>query len=200
MSAPANLRHLALCGCAGNVARQVRAMDALKGYPRLIDQGTRTDPQFPDNYVSTTHFTAFNFLPLAVFNQFRKLANVYFLMIAILCTTPISPFAPITAPRAAPRRAKPKKAQAMTFASSWFGRRRLMPREPATKRSHGMAPARPQAQAPLVARTAAPPNTFNPVVVPKEQSKSSHREEWNQESKGKMRKGRRRGGITVMIG
>jgi hypothetical protein len=108
--------------------------------------------------------------------------------------------APITAPRAAPRRAKPKKAQAMTFASSWFGRRRLMPREPATKRSHGMAPARPQAQAPLVARTAAPPNTFNPVVVPKEQSKSSHREEWNQESKGKMRKGRRRGGITVMIG
>ena len=83
--------------CAGNVSRQVRAMDALKGYPRLIDQGTRTDPQFPDNYVSTTHFTAFNFLPLAVFNQFRKLANVYFLMIAILCTTPISPFAPITA-------------------------------------------------------------------------------------------------------
>ena len=71
-------------------------MPGLQEYARVIDARSRTDRQYPNNYVSTTHFTALNFLPLSTFNQFRRLANCYFLMIAILCCTPISPYAPIT--------------------------------------------------------------------------------------------------------
>ncbi len=50
------------------------------------------------NYVRTTKYTAINFLPKCLFNQFRNYANIYFLITAILQTIPqISPLAPISA-------------------------------------------------------------------------------------------------------
>ena len=41
-------------------------MPGLQEYARVIDARSRTDRQYPNNYVSTTHFTALNFLPLVV--------------------------------------------------------------------------------------------------------------------------------------
>ena len=53
---------------------------------------------YPTNYISTTKYTAINFLPLAIFNQFRRYANVYFLVSAILQSIKaISPLNPISA-------------------------------------------------------------------------------------------------------
>lgn len=60
-------------------------------------EGANRVGKFVSNYVSTTHYTALNFFPLSLFNQFRRLANFYFLVIAILQSIPvISPLNPIT--------------------------------------------------------------------------------------------------------
>ncbi|MCD7464543.1 Phospholipid-transporting ATPase 3 [Datura stramonium] len=48
------------------------------------------------NSVSTTKYDVLTFLPKGLFEQFRRVANLYFLMISILSCTPISPVSPIT--------------------------------------------------------------------------------------------------------
>jgi phospholipid-translocating P-type ATPase (flippase) len=54
--------------------------------------------KFPSNYVRTTKYSIWSFLPLAILFQFRRFANLYFLMIAVLQSIPvISPLNPITA-------------------------------------------------------------------------------------------------------
>lgn len=52
--------------------------------------------RFKGNSISTTKYNVFTFLPKGLFEQFRRVANLYFLMISILSTTPISPVHPIT--------------------------------------------------------------------------------------------------------
>ncbi|KAJ1687104.1 hypothetical protein LUZ63_018494 [Rhynchospora breviuscula] len=51
---------------------------------------------YKGNSVSTTKYNVLTFLPKGLFEQFRRVANLYFLMISILSTTPISPVHPIT--------------------------------------------------------------------------------------------------------
>uniref|UniRef100_A0A0C3SL24 Phospholipid-transporting ATPase n=1 Tax=Guillardia theta (strain CCMP2712) TaxID=905079 RepID=A0A0C3SL24_GUITC len=46
---------------------------------------------FESNYVKTNKYTIVTFLPLNLFLQFHRLANCYFLVIAILASTPLSP-------------------------------------------------------------------------------------------------------------
>ena len=66
------------------------------GYPRVVQN--KNAGQFMTNYVSTTKYNRFTFLPLAILEQYKKLANVYLLFIAILCCIPaISPLMPIAA-------------------------------------------------------------------------------------------------------
>ncbi|KAL5663801.1 hypothetical protein ACJX0J_023909, partial [Zea mays] len=48
------------------------------------------------NSVSTTKYNILTFLPKGLFEQFRRVANLYFLMISIMSTTPISPVHPVT--------------------------------------------------------------------------------------------------------
>ncbi|XP_047313669.1 putative phospholipid-transporting ATPase 9 [Impatiens glandulifera] len=47
---------------------------------------------YPDNYVSTTKYTVATFLPKSLFEQFRRVANFYFLVTGILAFTPIAPY------------------------------------------------------------------------------------------------------------
>lgn len=50
-----------------------------------INEALRNAEQkFPGNHVRTTRYTLINFLPKNLFEQFRRLANVYFLLIAML--------------------------------------------------------------------------------------------------------------------
>lgn len=51
---------------------------------------------YKGNSVSTTKYNILTFLPKGLFEQFRRVANLYFLMISILSTTPISPVHPVT--------------------------------------------------------------------------------------------------------
>lgn len=57
----------------------------------------RTKPlKYPTNYVSTTKYNIITFLPKAIFEQFRRVANIYFLLAAILSLTPVSPFTAVS--------------------------------------------------------------------------------------------------------
>ncbi|KAG0549562.1 hypothetical protein BDA96_01G266000 [Sorghum bicolor] len=51
---------------------------------------------YKGNSVSTTKYNILTFVPKGLFEQFRRVANLYFLMISILSTTPISPVHPVT--------------------------------------------------------------------------------------------------------
>lgn len=53
---------------------------------------------FPTNKIHTTHYTTLTFLPKSLLLQFTRLANCYFLIIAILLSINIiSPLNPFTA-------------------------------------------------------------------------------------------------------
>ncbi|KZV53133.1 phospholipid-transporting ATPase 3-like [Dorcoceras hygrometricum] len=60
------------------------------------DRDANTLAHFKENSVSTTKYDVFTFLPKGLFEQFRRVANLYFLMISILSCTPVSPVSPIT--------------------------------------------------------------------------------------------------------
>ncbi|KAI9168771.1 hypothetical protein LWI28_001718 [Acer negundo] len=52
--------------------------------------------RFKGNSIATTKYNVLTFLPKGLFEQFRRVANCYFLMISILSTTPMSPVNPVT--------------------------------------------------------------------------------------------------------
>ncbi|KAK9277681.1 hypothetical protein L1049_007228 [Liquidambar formosana] len=62
----------------------------------LNDREANQIVRFKGNSISTTKYNVLTFLPKGLFEQFRRVANLYFLMISILSTTPISPVHPIT--------------------------------------------------------------------------------------------------------
>ena len=51
---------------------------------------------FESNYISTTKYNTFTFLPLSLMLQFKRYANIYFLFMAILQSTPLSPLNPFS--------------------------------------------------------------------------------------------------------
>ncbi|MED6135997.1 putative phospholipid-transporting ATPase 4 [Stylosanthes scabra] len=53
-------------------------------------------PYYCKNHISTTKYNVITFLPTALFEQFRRVANIYFLLAALLSVFPISPFSPIS--------------------------------------------------------------------------------------------------------
>ena len=64
----------------------------------LNDDERNSKYPYPTNYIKTTKFTIITFLPLALLIQFGRVANIYFLIIAILQSIPaISPLSPYTA-------------------------------------------------------------------------------------------------------
>ncbi|KAL9323014.1 hypothetical protein ACSQ67_011067 [Phaseolus vulgaris] len=48
------------------------------------------------NDISTTKYNVITFMPKALFEQFRRVANIYFLLAACLSASPISPFSPLS--------------------------------------------------------------------------------------------------------
>ncbi|WOL09078.1 phospholipid-transporting ATPase 6-like [Canna indica] len=71
------------------------------GYSRIVHCNQshlhRQKPlKYPSNYISTTKYNVITFLPKAIFEQFRRVANLYFLLAAGLSLTPISPFSPFS--------------------------------------------------------------------------------------------------------
>ncbi|KAJ6250449.1 putative phospholipid-transporting atpase [Anaeramoeba flamelloides] len=59
-----------------------------------IHQRRALEDKESTNYISTTIYTLLNFVPLNLFQQFRRLANFYFLLSAIISLGPWSPINP----------------------------------------------------------------------------------------------------------
>ena len=51
---------------------------------------------YGNNYVRNTKYTLASFFPKSLFEQFRRAANIYFLITAILTFTPLSPSSPVS--------------------------------------------------------------------------------------------------------
>lgn len=52
--------------------------------------------RYCSNYISTTKYSFITFLPKALFEQFNRVANIYFLIAALLSLTPLSPFSAVS--------------------------------------------------------------------------------------------------------
>ncbi|CAN6194804.1 unnamed protein product [Urochloa humidicola] len=52
--------------------------------------------KYPTNYITTTKYNIITFFPKAIFEQFRRVANLYFLLTAILSLTPVCPFSAVS--------------------------------------------------------------------------------------------------------
>lgn len=64
--------------------------------PRTVSPAVRLDA-YPSNAVKTSKYTLLNMLPYAVFEQFRRLSNFYFLIVAAVSFVPnVSPTSPVT--------------------------------------------------------------------------------------------------------
>ncbi|KAK8388975.1 hypothetical protein O3P69_020739 [Scylla paramamosain] len=62
----------------------------------LTDAPVLILPHYPSNLITTAKYTLVNFLPKNLFEQFRRLANFYFLCLAIIHSTIDSPVSPLT--------------------------------------------------------------------------------------------------------
>lgn len=61
--------------------------------PDCIEAGNQ---KYASNYVRSTKYTLATFLPKSLFEQFRRVANIYFLLCALLSFTPMSPYSAIS--------------------------------------------------------------------------------------------------------
>uniref|UniRef100_A0A1J3JQ60 Phospholipid-transporting ATPase n=1 Tax=Noccaea caerulescens TaxID=107243 RepID=A0A1J3JQ60_NOCCA len=86
--------------CLKPFSREDRSQIGSRGYSRVVFCNDPDNPEalqlnYKGNYVSTTKYTAANFIPKSLFEQFRRVANIYFLVVAFVS---FSPLAPYTAP------------------------------------------------------------------------------------------------------
>lgn len=68
-----------------------------RGYSRVVfcnepHLHKRKPYKYPYNYISTTKYNVLTFLPIALFEQFRRVANLYFLLAAIFSLISLAPF------------------------------------------------------------------------------------------------------------
>lgn len=73
----------------------------MQGCPRVIycnqpHMHKKRPLKYCTNYISTTKYNFFSYFPKALFEQFNRVANIYFLIAALLSVTPLSPFSPVS--------------------------------------------------------------------------------------------------------
>ncbi|KAJ1295753.1 hypothetical protein BS78_01G247000 [Paspalum vaginatum] len=85
-----------LGGAGSSLRRQPQPMAPSVRTVCCNDREANAPVGYKGNSVSTTKYSILTFLPKGLFEQFRRVANLYFLMISILSTTPISPVHPVT--------------------------------------------------------------------------------------------------------
>ena len=67
----------------------IKSAATSKGMSAMFGRGN-------ENLVSTTKYTVLTFLPIALFEQYRRIANLYFTIVAALSLTEFSPVHPFT--------------------------------------------------------------------------------------------------------
>lgn len=87
--------------CIRSSFREDRSQIGQKGYTRVVYCNDPDNPEavqlnYRGNYVSTTKYTAVNFLPKSLFEQFRRVANIYFLIVASVSFSPLAPYSALS--------------------------------------------------------------------------------------------------------
>ncbi|CAK9154288.1 unnamed protein product [Ilex paraguariensis] len=69
-----------------------------RGYSRVVycNDPDNLEQIQRGNYVSTTKYTAINFIPKSLFEQFRRVANIYFLVVACVSFSPLAPYSAVS--------------------------------------------------------------------------------------------------------
>ncbi|KAK3281982.1 hypothetical protein CYMTET_10262 [Cymbomonas tetramitiformis] len=89
-------------GGTDNVCISCLSSDAKKNMPetsRTIhcnNPSKNEEKKFVSNYVATSKYTLLSFLPKSMFEQYRRSANLYFTLVAVLSVFPFSPVSYIT--------------------------------------------------------------------------------------------------------
>ncbi|XP_076370308.1 phospholipid-transporting ATPase IF-like isoform X1 [Tachypleus tridentatus] len=89
-----------------NIHRFIRKASSRKSFSlsRTVFVGHKHPPgsedeveeRFPDNIIVTSKYTIWNFIPKNLYEQFRRIANFYFLCIAVIQLSINSPVSPLT--------------------------------------------------------------------------------------------------------
>ncbi|KAL6996949.1 putative phospholipid-transporting ATPase 8 [Sarracenia purpurea var. burkii] len=87
--------------CLGSSFRDEHSQIGKKGYSRVVYCNDPDNPEavhlnYRGNYVSTSKYTVANFIPKALFEQFRRVANIYFLIVACVSFSPLAPYSAIS--------------------------------------------------------------------------------------------------------
>ncbi|XP_016478856.2 putative phospholipid-transporting ATPase 8 isoform X2 [Nicotiana tabacum] len=77
--------------------REEHSQIGKRGFSRIVycndpDNPEQVQLKYRGNYVSTTKYTAINFIPKSLFEQFRRVANIYFLVVACVSFSPLAPY------------------------------------------------------------------------------------------------------------
>ncbi|KAL2505179.1 putative phospholipid-transporting ATPase 8 [Abeliophyllum distichum] len=80
-----------------SIFRDEHSQIGQKGYSRVVycndpDNPKQLQLKCSSNYVSTTKYTVLNFVPKSLFEQFRRVANIYFLLVGFASFSPLAPY------------------------------------------------------------------------------------------------------------
>uniref|UniRef100_A0A1J3E185 Phospholipid-transporting ATPase n=2 Tax=Noccaea caerulescens TaxID=107243 RepID=A0A1J3E185_NOCCA len=83
--------------CSKACFKQDHSQIGTPGFSRVVYCNEPDSPEsdsrnYSDNYVRTTKYTLATFLPKSLFEQFRRVANFYFLVTGVLSFTPLAPY------------------------------------------------------------------------------------------------------------
>ena len=84
-----------------NLDKKTEALDydrftQIKTYFGVEEKKKNIHKKYVTNKISTTKYNLFTFLPKSILMQFRRIANVYFLIISILTNLSFSPKNPVS--------------------------------------------------------------------------------------------------------
>ncbi|RNF12542.1 phospholipid-transporting ATPase 1-like protein [Trypanosoma rangeli] len=83
------------CGCKREEEVEEQQTEVIV---HMNDREANAPYNYPDNFVKTTKYTLWTFLPLELLMQFRRISNFYFLICMVLALIPgVSPVSPATA-------------------------------------------------------------------------------------------------------
>ena len=95
-----NLRRCLCCGRRSTAALEseesIQQRSIHIGHSTTDDEVKQIRKQYGKNSIRTAKYTWLTFLPKAIFEQYRRAANIYFTIVAILSLTPYSPVSPVT--------------------------------------------------------------------------------------------------------
>lgn len=87
--------------CCGSKFEDSHAQIGKRGYSRVVhcndpDNHEAVKLKYRGNYVSTTKYTVANFVAKSLFEQFRRVANIYFLVVACVSFSPLAPYSALS--------------------------------------------------------------------------------------------------------